>query len=190
MTSPNTGLRRSALVVLAVGAALGASACGSGQVSQTASQIAAVDGGSGTAGDLSVNDFQVLIPRDGGEVRVGFAVSYTGYGFEDPIGIASAEVDGMPVELDDTRPMERGCSIIFDANPDAAPMPPAADVCLEHATALLPGGESLHIGTSVPATISFSNGEQIELDAAVMAETIEIGEYTRPAETAAPSEGH
>ena len=141
-------------------------------------------------GDLSVNDFQVLIPQDGGEVRVGFAVSYTGYGFEDPIGIASAEVDGMPVELDDTRPMERGCSIIFDANPDAAPMPPAADVCLEHATALLPGGESLHIGTSVPATISFSNGEQIELDAAVMAETIEIGEYTRPAETAAPSEGH
>ena len=190
MTSPNTGLRRTELVVLAVGAALGASACGSGQVSQTANQVAAVDGGRGSAGDLSVNDFQVLIPQDGGEARVGFAASYTGYGMEDPIGIESAEVDGMPVQLGDTRPMERGCSIVFDASPDAAPMPPAADVCLEHATAMLPGGEELHIGTSVPATVSFSNGERIELDAAVMAEHLEIGEYTRPAETAAPSEGH
>lgn len=190
MTSPNTGLRRSALVVLAVGAALGASACGSGQISQTAGQIPAVDGGRGTAGDLSVNDFQVLIPQDGGDVRVGFAASYTGYGITDPIGIESAEVDGLPVQLGDTRPMERGCSIIFDSTPDAAPMPPAADVCLEHATATLPGGEGLHMGTSVPATVSFSNGDQIELDAAVMADPVESGEYTRPAESAAPSEGH
>ena len=60
MTSPNTGLRRTALVVLAVGAALGASACSAGQVSQTAYQVAAVDGGSGSAGDLAVNDFQVV----------------------------------------------------------------------------------------------------------------------------------
>ena len=61
MTSPNTGLRRTALVVLAVGAALGASACSAGQVSQTANKVAAVDGGRGSAGDLHVNDLQVVV---------------------------------------------------------------------------------------------------------------------------------
>ena len=72
----------------------------------------------------------------------------------------------------------------------AEPMPASADICLEHATATLTGAEDLHIGTSLPATISFSNGEQIELDAAIMAEVLEIDSYTRPAETAAPTEGH
>lgn len=190
MTSPNTGLRRTALVVLAVGAALGASACSSGQISQTANQVAAVDGGRGSSEQLTVNDFQVLVPEEGDEARVGFAVSYTGYDSEQPISIESAEVDGTPVELGATQPMERGCTIVFDASEDAEPMPASADICLEHTTATLTGAEDLHIGTSLPATISFSNGEQIELDAAIMAEVLEIDSYTRPAETAAPTEGH
>lgn len=191
MTSPNTGLRRTALVVLAVGAALGASACSAGQISQTANQVAAVDGGRGSAGDLTVNDLQVLLPEDGaGEVRVGFVVSYTGYGFEDPIGIDSVEIDGTPVQLGATEPMERGCSIVFDATESAAQMPNDADICLEHADATLPDQGDLKIGTSVPATLSFSDGTRIETDAAIMATPVEVGEYVRPAETPASTEGH
>lgn len=190
MTSPNTGLRRTALVVLAVGAALGASACGSGQVSQTANQMAAVDGGRGAVGELTINDLQVIVPDEGDQARVGFAVSYTGYGFEDPISIDSAVIDGVPVQLGATQPMERGCTIVFDATADATPTPPQDDICIEHAVATLPGAEDLHVGTSLPATVSFSNGDQIELDAAIMAEILEIGEYTRPAQAPAATEGH
>ena len=93
MTSPNTGLRRTALVVLAVGAALGVSACGGGQISQTANQVAAVDGGYGTVGDVHVNDFRVELPENGGEAKVGFAVAFTGSGFGEPISIERVEVD-------------------------------------------------------------------------------------------------
>ena len=190
MTSPNTGLRRTALVVLAVGAALGASACSGGQVSQTANQVAAVDGGRGEAGELTVNDLQVIVPEDGGEVRVGFAASYTGYGFDDPVSIDSVEIDGVPAQLGETQPMERGCTIVFDAREGVEPVPPQADICLQNAVATLPSSEELKIGTSAPATVSFSNGDRIETEAAVMASILEAGEFTRPAATAAATEGH
>ena len=100
MTSPNTGLRRPALVVLAVGAAIGASACSSGQVTQTASQVAAVDGGYGSAGELHVNDLQVVIPEDGSDPRVGFGASFTGYGFDESIALDRVEINGVEVQFD------------------------------------------------------------------------------------------
>ena len=40
------------------------------------------------------------------------------------------------------------------------------------------------------ATVSFSNGDQIETDAGVVAEILEVGEYTRPAEYVGEPEGH
>lgn len=190
MTSPNTGLRRTALVVLAVGTALGVTACGAGQVSQTANQVAAVDGGRGTAGDLTVNDLQVIIPDDGGQARVGFVAAFTGYGLDDTVSVDSVEINGVKAQLGPSEPMARGCSVVFDATADAEPVPAKDDICIEHTTATLAASKDLHLGTSVPATISFSNGDQIETDAAVMPEILEIAEYTRPSETPAASEGH
>lgn len=190
MTSPNTGLRRTALVVLAVGAALGASACSSGQVSQTASQVAAVDGGNGSVGDLYVNDLLVALDENGGDARVGFAVSFSGSGLEEPISIESVEIDGTPVQLGQTEPMERGCTIVVDARENAEPAPAQDNICVETTTATLPGADDLKVGVSVPATVSFSNGDQIETDAGVVAEILEVGEYTRPAEYVGEPEGH
>lgn len=187
VTSPNTGLRRTALVVLAVGTALGASACSSGQISQTASQVAAVDGGRGSAGELQVNDFVVVLPETG-EARVGFAASFTGSGFGEPISLERVEVEGLRAQLGESQPLERGCSLIVSADADATPEVAPDEICLEQTTATLPGGEELNIGTSVPAIVSFSNGDQIELDAAVIAEVPASNEYTRPVET--HSEGH
>lgn len=189
MTSPNTGLRRTALVVLAVGAALGASACSAGQVSQTANQVAAVDGGRGSAGDLSVNDLQVVVPENGGEARVGFVASFSGYGLGDAVSLDRVEIDGTPVQLGETRPLERGCSIVVDAREDAEATP-VEGVCVEQATATLPGAGDLNVGASVPATVVFSNGDRIETDAAVVGEILEAGEYERPAEYVGESEEH
>lgn len=191
MTSPNTGLRRTALVVLAVGAAaLGASACSAGQTSQTANQVAAVDGGRGSAGELTVNNLQVVLDDEGSEGRVGFAVSFTGYGVDEAVSIDSVQIDGLPVQLGETQPMERGCSIIFDAHEGAEPGEAEGDICVENAVATLPASEDLKIGTSVPATLTFSNGDQIETQAAIMGSIVEAGDFTRPAETAAATEGN
>ncbi|MEV8222802.1 hypothetical protein [uncultured Dietzia sp.] len=190
MTSPNTGLRRTALVVLAVGAALGASACSAGQVSQTANQVAAVDGGRGSAGDLHVNDLQVVVPENGGEARVGFVASFTGYGLGEAVSLDQVEIDGTPVQLGETRPLQRGCTIVVDATEGAEPAPAPEGVCVEQSTATLPSADDLDVGVSVPATVSFSNGDRIETEAAVVGELVEAGEYTRPTEYAGESEEH
>lgn len=189
VTSPNTGLRRTALVVLAVGAALGASACSAGQVSQTANQVAAVDGGNGSAGDLYVNDLVVAVP-DEGETRVGFTASFSGYGLGEEVALDRVEINGTEVQLGEAQPLERGCSLVFLPGENATPEPSPEGVCVEQTTATLPGADDLKIGTSVPATVSFSNGAQIETQAAVIAPVLEAGEYTRPAEYVGESEEH
>lgn len=190
MTSPNTGLRRTALVVLAVGAAIGASACSSGQVTQTASQVAAVDGGYGSAGELHVNDLQVVIPEDGSDPRVGFGASFTGYGFDESIALDRVEINGVEVQFDGLEPLERGCTIIFDATENPEPASVDDELCIQQTTGTLPSSDDLHLGVSVPATVSFSNGDRIETEAAVVGELVEAGEYTRPTEYAGESEEH
>ncbi|WP_291086025.1 hypothetical protein [Dietzia sp. UBA5065] len=187
MTSPNTGLRRTALVVLAVGAALGASACSAGQVSQTAGQVAAVDGGRGTAGDLTVNDLVVVVPESG-EARLGFAASFTGSGLGDSVSLDRVEIGGVEARVGQSEPLQRGCSLIVSAAADATPVPRTDDICVERTTATLPAGDDLNVGNSLPATLTFSNGDRIEARAGVIAEVPASDEYTRPVETHA--EGH
>jgi hypothetical protein len=187
VTSPNTGLRRTALVVLAVGASLGVSACGAGQISQTAGQVAAVDGGQGSVGELYVNDLVVVQPESG-EARLGFAASFTGSGPGDEISLDRVEIDGIEAQIGETQPLQRGCSLIVSADPEATPSPATDDLCVERTTATLPGADDLNVGTSVPATVSFSNGDQIDMAAAVISEVPASDEYTRPVET--HSEGH
>lgn len=190
MTSPNTGLRRGALAALAVGAAIGMSACSAGQISQTASQVAAVDGGQGSAGDIYVNDLLVALPESGeGEAKVGFVASYTDSGKSDSVSIDQLEIDGTEVQLGESKPIGRGCSLVFSAAEDSAQAPLPKDVCIENSTATMPVGD-LSLGTSVPATVSFSNGDKIETNAGVIAEITVAGEYDRPSASATPSEGH
>lgn len=189
MTSPNTGLRRTALVVLAVGAALGASACSAGQVSQTAYQVAAVDGGSGSAGDLAVNDFQVVLPESG-EAGVRFVASYTGSGLGDAVTLDRVEIDGEEVQLGQRKPLERGCSLVVAAPEDANPVPAPNGVCVDQTTGTLPNSDGFDNGVSVPATVSFSNGDRIEVRVGVVAEGALPGAHQGPAESAASSEGH
>ena len=194
MTSPNTGLRRTALVVLAVGAALGASACSAGQTSQTANQAAAVDGGAGQAGDVHINNLEVILPEPGeggseggGEAKVGFAVSYTGSGFGDPITLDRLEIDGTQVQIEGSEPLERGCTLVASLA-ETPPQTESETLCLKQTTATLPGADELKIGVSAPATATFSNGDEIELHASVGAPHPAGGEFTRTPD--APAEGH
>lgn len=189
VTSPNTGLRRTALAILAVGATFGATACSAGQVSQTANQVAAVDGGQGSAGDVHLNDLQVVLPEDDGEARVGFAASFTGSGFGDTITLDNLEIDGNQVELGEFPPLERGCTVISSAAEDADTGSAQEGICLDQITATLPSAEGLNIAQAAPATATFSNGDVIETEAGVVAEYVDE-DYTRPTPTDIPTEGH
>nr|WP_068022384.1 hypothetical protein [Nocardia mexicana] len=52
-----------AVAALAAGAALALSGCGAGQISQTASQVAAVNGNSADVGQVALRDVRILLPQ-------------------------------------------------------------------------------------------------------------------------------
>ncbi|BDH55564.1 hypothetical protein [Tsukamurella sp. PLM1] len=63
--------------LLAAGALLSVSACGAGQISQTANQVAAVNGANQTFVDqqIAISDVHVLFPVTGGQGKLAFVVS-------------------------------------------------------------------------------------------------------------------
>lgn len=52
-----------AVAALATGAALTLSGCGAGQISQTASQVPAVNGNAATVGSVALRDVRILLPQ-------------------------------------------------------------------------------------------------------------------------------
>ena len=55
--------RAIAVAALAAGAALALSGCGAGQISQTASQVPAVNGNAATVGTVALRDVRILLPQ-------------------------------------------------------------------------------------------------------------------------------
>jgi copper(I)-binding protein len=81
---PSSGSRRAALLLTA-GAASAAllSACGTGQISQTAQKVSAVEGVSGNVGNIDVNDALLAFPEShryekGSDAPVAFTVANDG----------------------------------------------------------------------------------------------------------------
>ncbi|WP_342760934.1 hypothetical protein [Nocardia terpenica] len=63
--SPRRGATRSAIAVaaLAAGAALALSGCSAGQISQTADQVAAVNGNTANVGQVALRNVRILLPQ-------------------------------------------------------------------------------------------------------------------------------
>lgn len=68
-----------AAVALAAGATLMLSACGAGQISQTATQVAAINGNQATSGDIALRNVHVVYPNSeefsiepGGDAQLAF----------------------------------------------------------------------------------------------------------------------
>lgn len=111
-----TAVSRCGLAVLALGSAVALTACGAGQISQTANQVAAVDGGAANSenGYITLRDVTVH-PQDGstpGAVKFSAANS-------DPSGKAvnlkSITVDNTKVTLDGSTELPATCSLIGDS---------------------------------------------------------------------------
>lgn len=68
-TRARRGARRALVAVaLSATAALGLTACGAGQITQTATQIAAVNGGEATVGKIALRNVQLIYPTDTAEL--------------------------------------------------------------------------------------------------------------------------
>lgn len=98
----NSGVSRRLIVTAALAAGLGlvAVGCSAGQVTQTDTQVAAVDGASGNAGPIAVRNVMLAFPPDGNryhdgeDVPLTFVIANTGSSPDKLLSIKSDAAEG------------------------------------------------------------------------------------------------
>lgn len=176
MKSLKSVARRGGTISAAALSALALVACSAGQITQTSSQVAAVDGASAgnQATGVTVMDVAVLLDENTGEAALKFTASN-----QDPEGreytLESVQVDGQEVEVGATEPIGRDCSLVADSADGLDAIPQHKDGCIQYAETSL-DNESFAYGGSLPVTFTFSNLDApIEVQAPVVAPGVPAG---------------
>lgn len=153
---------RSALIVAVLGAAsLGLTACGAGQISQTADQVAAVDGASGQTEDAAVyvRDVTVLV-NDSNQASLKFTAMNDEKKAGEAVVLQGVKVENTPVNVAANPHIGSGCSLVINTPRQNEVQPSASHdaMCAEYgiATVADPGAVP---GQQRTVTFSFSNGD-------------------------------
>ncbi|MGN0097247.1 MAG: hypothetical protein ACI38U_14435 [Corynebacterium sp.] len=168
---------RRLLAVTAGCAALALSACGAGQISQTANQVAAVNGTNGELGDAVVRDV-TLITQEDNSVALKFNASNQGVEGDD-ITLERISVQDASVDLGESVTISPDCSVVADSESAIKEMNPSnADVgCTQYLDTTV-DGENFYSGAARVVTFEFSNGD-IEINAPIVAWYTEAGQTNR-----------
>lgn len=158
--------------------------CSAGQITQTSSQVAAVDGASTTSenGEVAVQDVTVVLAEDG-----SVALKFTAVNQDrsmTPHRLVSASVDGQDVTMTPApREIPSECSVVGDSAESIDSMPQAESDCIQYVETSL-DNDSFAYGGTVPVAFVFDAGS-IEVQAPVAAALLPSGESVR-----GPEEGH
>jgi len=177
VTALNAPTRRVATAVaLAAGATLTLSACGAGQITQTSSQVAAVNGNSATVGDIAIRNAHVIFPDSeeysieaGGTALLGFTiVNLDGYTPDVLTGI-STDFAGSVVGAEDLTIPASGAVVAgvssataaTDESVDESPQPanPEGDtpiVPTVETVEMVDLTEDVRPGLTIPVTFTFA----------------------------------
>ena len=152
--------------------------CSAGQITQTSSQVAAVDGGSATSGngEVAVQDVTVLLNEDGRAALKFTAIN------QDPSMTAhrltAATVDGQDVDL---RPVPKEiptqCSVVGDSAEGIKAIPQTESDCIQYVETSL-DNDAFAYGGHVPVSFTFDVGT-VTVDAAISAPLLPSGESER-----------
>ena len=174
--------RRGGAVSVAAVSALLLAACSAGQITQTSSQVAAVNGASAQTedGSVTVQDVTVLLDENG-EAALKFTASNQDYQMHEH-KLQSIEVDGQSVQMDSTEPMGYNCNIVGDSADGLEQMPQSTDTtaCVEYVETALDNKDFAY-GGNIPVTFTFDSGT-IDVTATVAAPTLESGDSVRQPE--------
>ncbi|ALC06767.1 hypothetical protein CDES_12085 [Corynebacterium deserti GIMN1.010] len=188
MKSLNSAARRGALMTVAVASALALASCSAGQITQTSSQVAAVDGNeAGSENDaVLVRDVTIHVTEDG-EAGVKFTAinqdtSHTSHSLE------SITVDGEEVEIDGAQPIERNCSLVADIQSELDLLVEPEVGCIQHVATSL-DNPGFAYGGVVPVEFTFDTGS-FTVDATVSAPVLESGQVDRDLGEGAGEEPH
>lgn len=175
--SLKSAARRGGIASAAALSALALASCSAGQITQTSTQVAAVDGAFADSedGTIAVRDVTVII-SDEGEAALKFTAvnqdpSMTEHTLE------SVDVDGNEVELDNNPPLAMNCSLVGHSESGMESVPEFENGCIEYTVTSLENEDYAIAGTT-PVTFTFDN-TTIEVLAAISGEQFESGEVDR-----------
>ncbi|MDN5582523.1 MULTISPECIES: hypothetical protein [unclassified Corynebacterium] len=168
---------RRLLAVTAGCAALALTACGAGQISQTANQVAAVNGTDGDLGDAAVRDV-TLITQEDNSVALKFNLANQGVEGND-ITLERVSVQDATLDIGGNVTVSPDCSVVADSEAAISDMNPEdADAgCVEYLETTVEG-ENFYTGAARVVTFEFSNGD-LEINAPITAWYAEAGHTNR-----------
>jgi hypothetical protein len=170
--------RKGATISATAIAALALASCSAGQITQTSSQVAAVDGSEAESedGNIAVRDVAIQVEPDSGEASLKFTAANQAYADEE-ITLESITVDGQDVTLRGLEPMGRNTSIVGNSQEYLDSHPEANTDRIQYVATEL-DNEDYGIAGYRPVTFTFSNGD-VEVNAAITAPQMEAGEMER-----------
>lgn len=165
-----------ALVAVVAASALALVGCSAGQITQTSSQVAAVDGATAFTEDgaVSVQDVTVVLSENG-EAALKFTATNQDTSMKDHT-LISAEVDGNPVELS-SRPISYNCVLVADSAEGLERIPQSKDNCIQYAATTVANGDFAFAG-NVPVKFTFDTGS-VDVLATVAAPLLPSGQVAR-----------
>jgi len=180
--------RRGGAVSVAAASALLLAACSAGQITQTSSQVAAVNGASAQTedGSVAVRDVTVLLDENG-EAALKFTATNQDYDMRDH-QLQSVEVDGQNVQLGSVDPMPYNTSIVGDSADGLDTLPQTDLDKIQYVQTELNNREYAY-GGNLPVTFTFDSGK-VEALATISAPTVESGKTHRQPEAEQAHEGH
>lgn len=178
MLSLKSAARRGGIASLAALSALALASCSAGQITQTSSKVAAVDGASADSADGTVAVRDVTIVLD--EQQEDAALKFTAINQDQSMAehtLESVEVDGQEVTIDNNEPLQANCSLVAGSQETIADLPQYEDGCITY-TATSLDNEDFAIAGNLPVVFTFEH-TTIELEATVSMVHPEVGEVQR-----------
>lgn len=177
MKTQKSTAARCALTFVAAGSALALTACGAGQISQTANQVPAVNGTAATEGNVAVRDVSVVVTPDN-----DVALKFTAANLEDKgaeIALDGVTVDGKDVTLNGDAKIQPGCNLVADYSDAIDELKKGGDAtCNNYVATELSETSDIHLGGNAEVEFTFDSGN-VTLNASVVAYTPTAGEYHR-----------
>lgn len=177
MTALNASTRRVATAVaLAAAAALSLSACSAGQITQTATQVAAVNGNYANQGDISLRNVHIVYPDSeeytleaGGTVALAFtAVNESTHETDRLTKISTPKAESVTIEGQTGDRAIRPQTALSAGAPDVTVTDDGEELESDIVRVTLDGiAAGVHPGLTVPITFSFERAGDITVDAPV-----------------------
>lgn len=177
MKSLKATARRGALISVAAVSALALASCSAGQITQTSSQVAAVDGAEAAteSNTVVVRDVTVHVDKEGQAGLKFVAVNQDNTNKDH--NLRSVTVDGETVTLNGDTTIKSNCSLVADLQAELDRFPQAEAGCINYvATSLTNTG--LAVGGNKDVTFNFDDGE-INVVATISEPVYESGNVDR-----------